>query len=184
MTRIILSGLVRALVFAPLAVFVLGKARQDPTADEPNPRLVMTSAERVRRLSILSIAHAVVYFLFGYFVAWQWAETRQFYSGTTDLLPFFAHMANTFRADPALPLFQLLRGFMWAGLALPIVRMFKGGRVETSMAVALTFSVLLATLALFPNPYMPTLVRQSHFFELSSSMLVFGALTGWTLTKK
>jgi hypothetical protein len=144
----------------------------------------MTKVEWVMQLSTLAIAYAVVYFLFGYFVAWQWAATREFYSGTTDLLPFFTHIANTFRADPALPLFQLFRGFLWAGLALPIVRMFKGGRVETAIAVALAFSVLLASLVLFPNPYMPTLVRQSHFFELSSSMLVFGGLTGWWLAKK
>jgi fucose permease len=57
--------------------------------------------------------------------------------------------------------------------------MLKGKRLEICLAVAVTFAVILASGVIFPNPFMPAMVRQAHFFELSSSMLVFGAIAGW-----
>jgi hypothetical protein len=181
---IFFSGLLRALIFAPLAVWILGKTRRDPADEAPNPRLVFSAGEWVKRLTGLAALYVVVYFLFGYFVAWQWDATRQFYSGSTDILPFFTHMVGVLSDDPRLVLIQFGRGLMWVGLVLPVVRMFKGGALETCFAVALTLGVLMAVFVLFPNPYMPALVRQSHFYELLSSMLTFGALTGWVLVKK
>lgn len=175
------SGLIRALIFAPLAVWVLGKFRRETTGDKLNSRLVFSAGEWIKRLSLLAALYTVVYFIFGYFVAWQWAETRQFYSGSTEILPFFTHMTGILSNDPGLIVIQFVRGLMWAGLATLIVRISKGGTLETCLMVALTFSVLLAIFVLFPNPYMPAIVRYSHFFELSSSMLVYGALTAWIL---
>jgi hypothetical protein len=178
------AGFIRALIFAPLAVWILGKTRKDEAAELPNTRLVFSAGEWVKRLGILAVMYVVVYFVFGYFVAWQSAELRQFYTGSTDILPFFTHMAGVLRSDPRLVLIQFVRGLMWVGLVLPVVRMFKGGTLETCFAVALSLSVLLAIFVLFPNPYMPEPVRTAHFYELSSSMLTFGALTGWILMKK
>jgi hypothetical protein len=124
----------------------------------------------------------VVYFMFGYFVAWQWAETRLFYSGSTTIKPFFTHFWDLFRTDPLIIPFQILRGALWTLLAFVIVRMMKARRWEVALAVALTFAALLsAAIGLFPNPYMPAAVRQAHFIELVSSMLVFGGIAGWVL---
>ena len=122
--------------------------------------------------------------MFGYFVAWQWPEVRQYYSGTTAIQPFFTHIMNTFTNDPVVPLFQILRGAMWAALALLIVRMTKGGALEKSLVVAVTLAVILASGVIFPNPFMPPLVRQGHWYELSSSMLTFGVIAGWVLTRQ
>jgi hypothetical protein len=177
-------GFVRALVFAPLAVWVLGKTRKDAAEDEPNIRLVFSMSEWVKRLTLLAVLYIVVYYLFGYFVAWQSADLREFYSGSREILPFFTHMARLLTTDTLLTPIQFVRGLMWVGLVLPIARMFKGGKLETCFAIALTLSVLLADFILFPNPYMPEPVRMAHFTELWSSMAVFGALTGWVLTRK
>ena len=121
--------------------------------------------------------------LFGYFVAWQWEATRLFYSDTAEIKPFFTHFADLFlREDPFIILFQLLRGALWTGLALLIVRMIIAKRWEASLAVALNFSLLLAVpLIMFPNPYMPPMVAQSHFVELMTSMVLFGGVAGWVL---
>jgi hypothetical protein len=179
------SGFVRALIFAPLAVWILGKNRRDAAADEPNTRLTFSLTGWAQRLGLLGVLYVIVYFLFGYFVAWQSADLREFYSGSREILPFFTHMARLMTTtDPLLTPIQFVRGLMWVGLALPIVRMFKGGKLETCLAVALTLSILLAILILFPNPYMPEAVRMAHFTELWSSMALFGALTGWVLMKK
>lgn len=178
---IVAAGAVRALVFAPLAVLVLGKMNESARPREK--RMAASPTRWWKRLASLAVFYVLVYFAFGYFVAWQWQEVRLFYSGTTAIKPFFAHFRDLFlKEDPLILPFQLLRGTFWAALALAIVRMIKVKRWEASLAVALTFAVLLGVpLALFPNPYMPPIVRQAHFFELLSSMSAFGGIAGWVL---
>jgi hypothetical protein len=52
-----------------------------------------------------------------------------------------------------------------------IVTMMNAKRWESALAVALVFAGLLSSgIGLFPNPYMLPIVRQSHFYELLSSM--------------
>lgn len=164
------AGLLRALIFAPLAVLVLGKLRGETLPQVP-PRLQFSLAGWILRFALLAVVYVVVYFAFGYFVAFQWAEVRSYYAGT-------------FNTDFTLPLFQVVRGALWAALALPIVALMRGKAWETILAVALAFGVLIATGVLFPNPYMPLMVRQAHFFELLSSMLVYGAIAGWLWTRR
>lgn len=178
---IVAAGALRTLIFAPLAVIIFGKLRQLPVEERlSTPPL---SANWIRSFVALSFFYVVVYFLFGYFVAWQWEATRLYYSGTAEIKPFFTHFADLFlREDPFIILFQLLRGALWAGLALLIVRMIIAQRWEASLAVALNFSLLLAVpLIMFPNPFMPPMVAQSHFVELMTSMLFFGGVAGWVL---
>lgn len=167
--RVIASGFLRALIFAPLAVIVLGKLRGMPLPDE-DLRLKLLPAEWVVRFAILSLLYVVVYFAFGYFVAMQWTEAQAYYDGT-------------FVGGLQLVLFQVLRGVMWAALALPIAAMMRGKAWETCLATALVFAIPLASGVIFPNPFMPAMVRQAHFFELTSSMLTYGAIAGWVWTR-
>jgi len=180
---IVAAGALRALIFAPLAVFIFGKMKKSVQLEEKKAAVKLSVW--VKRFAALAVFYVIVYFVFGYFVAWQWAETRLFYSGTTAIKPFFTHFRDLFRTDPIILPFQLLRGALWTALATLIVRMMKAKRWEASLAVALTFTGLLSSgIGLFPNPYMPPLVRQSHFFELLSSMLVFGGIAGWVMHRK
>ncbi|MFO7742790.1 MAG: hypothetical protein R6X31_10815 [Anaerolineae bacterium] len=178
---IVAAGALRALIFSPLAVLILGKTRKSVKPEEQRATAALSS--RVKRFAALAVFYVVVYFFFGYFVAWQWEETRTFYAGNTAIEPFLRHFGDLFlREDPVIIPFQLLRGALWTGLALVIVRMIRASRWGTSLAVALTFAVLLSLpIGLFPNPYMPPMVRQAHFYELASSMLVFGGIAGWVL---
>ena len=48
-------------------------------------------------------------------------------------------------------------------------------------AYALVFGILPSAQLLLPNPFMPEAVRLAHFAEISSSMLLFGAVAGWVL---
>jgi hypothetical protein len=172
------AGAIRAVVFVPLAVFIFGKLRipAQPIEKRTSAPLYVWGL----RLAALAVSYVVVYFIFGYFVAWQWEETRLFYSGTTAIQPFLDHFRGLFISQPDILPFQLLRGALWSMLAFAIVHMMKGKRWEASLAVALIFAGLLSSgIGLFPNPYMPDMVRQSHFFELLSSMLLFGGIAGW-----
>jgi len=178
---LVAGGALRALVFAPLAVLILGKVRalgQPKTREPATP--VSGWAVRVGALSALWV---VVYFVFGYFVAWQWEETRLYYTGSSTIKPFLHHFRDLFlKEDPLIVPFQLLRGALWSALAALIVRTIRATRCESSLAVALTFAVLLALpLGLFPNPYMPPAVARSHFLETATSMMLYGGIAGWAM---
>lgn len=174
------TGFVRALIFAPLAVIILGRFRRKQFSGE-STELNFSVKEWAARLTILAVIYVVVYFLFGYFVAWQSPDLRQFYSGSSELQPFASHMAGIISNDPMLILIQLIRGYLWVVVVLPIVYMLRGKRIETCIALAVTMAVLLSDYIFFPNPYMPEPIRMAHFTELWSSMAVFGALIGWVL---
>jgi hypothetical protein len=179
---IVAAGALRALVFAPLAVLILGKMKRP--AQPQTDRTTVT--EWGKRFIALSLLYAVIYFLFGYFVAWQWQETRLYYTGTTSIKPFFTHFWDLFvREDPAIIPFQLLRGALWACLSTTIAQTMKAKRWQVALAVASTFAVHIALpIGLFPNPYMPPAVAQSHFYETASSMLLYGAIAGWVLYER
>lgn len=195
MRNIILSGALTALFFSPLAVLILGKMRRAPSAAsapsaavasvaaEPTQRLVFPVQGWAWRLVLLPVAYVCLYFLFGYFVAWQSPDVREFYTGSTAIEPFFTHMLSTLQSTPQIIPFQILRGLIWIGLALPIIKMMKGKSWETSLAVGLLFGLLLTTQLLFPNPYMPAPVRLAHFIETSTSTFVYGWLIGWLFSR-
>jgi hypothetical protein len=177
------AGAIRAAIFALLSVIIFGKLKK--SAQREGRRAETPLRAWILRFAVLAVLYIVIYFAFGYFVAWQWEETRLFYSGTTAILPFLTHFRGFFSSQPDIIPFQLLRGALWAALALAIVRMINAKRWEASLAVALLFAGLLSSgIGLFPNPYMPDMVRQSHFFELLSSMLLYGGIAGWVLAGK
>jgi hypothetical protein len=183
MTGIVSAGAIRALIFAPLAVWFLGRMKGSGKPEEKMQTLRVSAW--IWRFAGLTVLYPIVYFLFGYYVAWQWEETRLFYSGTRDILPLVTHFRGMFASDPYFIPFQLIRGALWSALALLIVNMMNAKRWESALAVALIFAGLLASgIGLFPNPYMPPVVRQSHFYELLSSMLLFGGVSGWALYRK
>lgn len=155
---IVLMGAVRAIIFAPLAVLIFGKMKGSALLDEKEK--ISVKANWNIPLLKLAVFYVVVYFLFGYFVAWQWEETRIYYTGSDAIKPFFSHFWDLFNKEDSLIIpFQLARGVMWSFLALLIVRMLGTKRLEASLAVALTFLILFGLLiGIFPNPYMPDAV--------------------------
>jgi hypothetical protein len=181
---IVAVGALRALIFAPLAVIIFGKLKKPA---QPEDDLVAPAPPIWgKRFVAITVLYVVIYFLFGYFVAWQWEETRLYYSGTTAIKPLFIHFRDLFLIeDPLIIPFQLMRGALWTLLAITIVRMMKAKRWENALAVALAFAVLFSLpLGLFPNPYMTPLVARAHFYEVSTSMLLFGGIAGWVLYSK
>ena len=78
---IVVAGALRALIFAPLAVFIFGKMKKPVQPEEK--RAGAFPSGWGKRFAALAVLYVVVYFMFGYFVAWQWEETRLYYSGTT-----------------------------------------------------------------------------------------------------
>lgn len=176
--RLFLAGAVIAAPFSILAVLVLGK--RTGIVDESR-RLALQPREWAWRLAVIAVTYVILYFTFGYFIAWQNPAVREYYGGL-DHGGFFAHMRFVVSDTPWLVPFQLLRGLLWAAIALPVIFMMKGRRQETALAVGLLFAVVMNSQLLLPNPYMPDGVRMAHLVETASSNFIFGWLVGWILS--
>lgn len=137
------------------------------------------------KLIALSVVYVLIYFLFGYFVAWQFPALRGYYSGSTQILNFFDHMRNQLSGDPALPIFQLFRGLLWGLLSVLMMNTLNiKNKWLSILAPGVLYSVLITVMLLFPNAYMPTAVRIGHSYELSTSMMTFGILSSLILGLK
>ena len=166
-----LQGAITAVIFSPLAVLIHGRMRGKEEAPEPNQRLVMPWTEWLWKLLAIAVIYMVIYISFGAFVFTPLAgKAFQEYYGDLQMPGWI------------LP-FQMLRGLIWAALALPVIRMMKGRWWEAGLAVALLFSVLMASSLLLPNELMPKAIRMAHFVEVSSSNFLFGWIVVWLLNR-
>jgi|SRR5687768_3626474 len=181
--RLFLMGALVAAPFSALAVLLLGKRKASPAGAGPNTRLHMPATEWTWKLAVIALVYVILYFTFGYFIAWRHPEVRAYYNGV-DAGGFFAHMATVVRDTPWLIPFQIARALLWTAIALPVIQMTKGERLETALAVGLLFSVVMNAQLLIPNPYMPEAVRMAHLVETASSNFLFGAFIGWLLSRR
>lgn len=174
--KIILSGFIIAMLFAPLSVWVMGKMRGKGEVNDSMPLRQLLS-----KGLLLSFIYCCVYILFGYFIAWQSPAVRLLYQGNSDILPFGQHMTNMVNHSPVLIFFQLFRGVLWAGLAWLVIQMTEGSWWIKGIIIGLLFGVMATGGLLLPNPYMPAEVRWIHLWETSTSNFLFGFAAGWIL---
>ena len=180
--RLFLMGAIIAGLFSPLAVLMLGKRRNESPVSE-NGRLRMSIGSWIPRLLIIAIVYVVLYFSFGYFIAWRNPALREYY-GDTDSGSFIAQMEKVIADRPWLLPFQMMRAMMWTALALPVIRMMKGEWWEAGLGVSLLFAVVMNSQLLLPNPYMPESVRMSHLIETATSNFIFGWVITWLVTRR
>jgi len=187
LSRLFLVGAIFAALFSSVAVLILGKGRAERMGDLRN-RLNMSIGEWAGKISIIVIAYLVLYFTFGYFIAWKSAAVRAYYGGT-DPGSFLAQMRTVLRDTPLLLPLQVVRAILWTAIAVPVIRMMKGRWWEAGLAVALLFSVVMNSQLLLPNPYMPPAVRMVHLVETATSNFLFGwlivfVLCGWRRSER
>ena len=174
---IVQMGLINALLFCPLALLIWRKFKKGI------PFKALDWNISLKKWIGLSLFYVLIYFLFGYYIAWQSPEVREFYTGNSAILPFFAHFQDLFKNGFWIFPFQVLRGLFWIGLGYLIVQVLEKNRWENALVVALIFS-MPATFLWLPNPYMPEAVRMAHFVETLSSNFIYGLVLGWVLSEK
>jgi hypothetical protein len=179
--RLFLMGALIAAPFSVLAVLILGKRKAEAVDTQPDSRLVMPASEWTWKLAVIAVTYLILYFTFGYFIAWRNPAVREYYGGI-DEGGFVGQMARVLRNTPWLIPFQIVRAMFWVALAMPVIRMLKGQRTEAALAVGLLFAVVMNAQILLPNPYMPEPVRMAHLVETASSNFIFGVFIGWLLT--
>lgn len=171
--RLFLTGAIVSALVSPLAVKLLGRWRHGADTDSDAPRLRLTAREWAVRLAIVVVAYLVLYFGFGYYVAWQSEAVRAYYGGV-DPGSFVAQLRSVVRDTPMLVPLQMLRALLWVAIAVPVIRMTTGPWWQAALCVALLFSVVMNSQLLLPNPYMPRDVRLTHLVETASSNFIFG----------
>jgi hypothetical protein len=181
--RLFLMGALISAPFSVLSVLILGKRKADTVDTQPNTRLEMPVSEWAWKLALIAVVYVVLYFTFGYFVAWRHPGVPEYYGGV-DPGSFVAQMRTVLRNTPWLIPFQAFRAMCWVALALPVVRMLKGKWPETALSIGLLFAVVMNAPLLLPNPYMPETVRMAHLAETASSNFIFGVFVGWLLTQR
>lgn len=178
--RLFLMGALIAAPFSAAAVFILGKRKAGAPDIQEDTRLDMSPSEWVWKLAVIAVAYLILYFTFGYYIAWRNPAVLEYYNGV-DEGSLLAHMGADIQNKPWLIPFQIVRAMFWVALALPVIRMLKGRWRETALAIGLLFSVVMNARLLLPNPYMPEPVRMAHLVETASSNFIFGLLIGWLL---
>jgi hypothetical protein len=179
--QLFISGAVVAVLFVPVAVLVVGRMRGPDQSAAINHHL--SARSKAARFAGLAVVYMVLYYLFGYYVAWQNPDVRTFYAGSTELKSLFEQMRSITIATPWMLPLQFGRGLLWALFAYPVVRMLKTSRLETACTISALFGVWSFVL-LMPNPLMPPSVTRSHFWETLWCDLILGAIVGWVLAAR
>jgi hypothetical protein len=177
-----LSNVPMIVIFSPLAVWILGKAKKQLEADEaPNTRLVMPIGQLAGKVVFLSvIVYSVLFWSFGYYIALRNPDVAAFY-GVTVPDRFIDQLAGLWAHDPFVFVFEFFRGALWIALAAPVIRTTKGKAWEAGLIVALLFALVQNDVHLIPNPFMPASVQLSHFVETASSNFIYAVILTWLM---
>jgi len=179
-----LMGLPPALLFIPLAAWILGKLKRRKADKKPNERLFMPVSQWVWKLVVIVIVYLILYLGAGYFIGWKNPALRAFFGGT-DPGNFILHVRHILQTNPWLVPFQGLRALLWVAFVLPVIRMTRGRLWQVALIVAVLMSVPQNIGQLLPTPFIPSnSVRLSLMIDTSLSSFLFGLIVTWLLYRK
>jgi hypothetical protein len=178
--RLVMSGLITSALVTLLVTALVGGFTKK---QRPQPTFSVTNDDAVRSGWWLAFVYVALYMLFGYYVAWQIAELRAFYTGSTELLSVFGQWGATLMDRPEILVFQYFRGVLWLLCLIPLFKGFSGKRTELVILSALALALLPTMQLAFANPLMPPGVSLGHFWEVSISTGIYGALCAWFVPK-
>jgi len=166
-----------ALVGVPVAVLLFDKRKKE-TRNSIQWLPNMSSRDWLLRIGIVIITYELLYFGFGYFVAWKDPAILAYYQGT-DPGSFTAQLANVARETPGLFGLQAFRSLLWLVIALPVISMLRHKKWSGALLTGLFVSLPMNIPHIIPNPYMPAEVRAVHFTETVISTFIFGIILFW-----
>ena len=129
------------------------------------------------KLGIIGIVYFCLYFLFGYFVAWQFSALREFYTGSAVNNISRTYTASIVSSPVVLFLIQIVRGILFGAFIIPLRKM-----INTKPAFIISVCLVYLSTGMqliIPNPLFPDIVRYAHLIEMTGSMLLFGLAAGF-----
>jgi len=169
LTNIFVTNLIQ-IVVATIVGYFLWKPRKSSALEA---KITINVAGKYWKLVVLSVLYMILYFTFGYIIAWQVDVLREFY-----------HTSVTNVSNAQLAFIQIGRGALWVLFCMPAILYLKGRRIEKVIIVALMMAILPTILLLMPNPFMPQSIRMAHFVEVFLSNGIFGASIALLMTTK
>ncbi len=179
-----LVGLALAVAGVPLTVLLFGRHK---------PQSVRSGATQSRRylrrfsagqwawkLAAIIVVYELLYFGFGYYVAWSSEAVRAFYQGAhpgSFPAALWQNLVNT----PLVYPWQALRALLWVAFTLPVIMMLRRHGWKGALTLAFFVALPMNLGHLVPNPFMPDAVRLAHFVETTSSNFLFGLILFWLL---
>lgn len=177
---IFIANGVPIFVGVPLALYLF----RNNSREQPDGRAIPMPSFRnlAAKLILIGIAYVFVYFLFGYFIAWQVEDLRVFYSGNPTDPGFFSQQMSNLEEFPIIYPFQFVRGVLFGVFVLPLLFMFKTNNRALFISMMLVFLSTAIPLVI-PNPLFPESVRWAHFLEMITSMFFFSIIVWYVYTK-
>lgn len=176
MLQTVVGGFLFALLVSALLVFT---RKWKVPLDSGGPLIQLTA---VKVLLLVVVVYPLLYWLAGYFIAWQFQAIRHYYTGAASNEGMVAGFLGFFK--DGLYFLQVGRGFLWFLLAWPFLFYFRGNRLQGALLLGALFSVLHCAQLLLPNPYMPEEIRYPHLLETASSTFIWGFVVAWVLLGK
>ena len=178
--KMVMASFLLSASFSVVAVWILGRARSDTREDSPSALEHHSTSRWAMIFLALIVLHIVLYFLFGYYVAWKSPELRAFYGGE-DPGSFWLQMVSVVQGTPSLIPVQVVRGILWGLMAVVLASSLTGSRWSAAMITAGVFVMVFALPLLIPNPFMPETVRLAHLIETVLSRGLYGFIAVWFL---
>lgn len=178
-TAMFIIGIPLAVVGVPLVVLFFGRGRKE-TAEEVRLAPSMDAGQWAWKLAAVIVVYELLYFGFGYYVAWNSEALVAFYQGT-DPGSFPAMLWQNAVNTPLIYLWQALRALLWVAFALPVIMMLRDRGWKGALGLGLLLALPMNLPHIIPNPYMPPAVRLAHFVETTSSNFLFGLFLFWLL---
>ena len=155
---LVLTSFFSILIYLPLVMLLFGKWKKS----EQNISEFMFKGNLLYKIPLVAGLFVIIYFLFGYFIAFQFDAVRDFYQNST-----IEHNPILFYT------IQFFRGILWVIVGMPLLYMFEK-KHKAVLACILVYAVFSSIVLLLPNPLMPFEVRFGHFVEIFTSMALFG----------
>ncbi|HKK61243.1 MAG TPA: hypothetical protein VJ951_01705 [Bacteroidales bacterium] len=170
------------LVGIPLAVMLFDRRKKE---NRPPIQWIpkLNTSEWLLKLGIVIVTYELLYFGFGYFVAWKNPAILAFYKGT-DPGSFIEQLAYVARETPGLYGLQAFRSLLWVVIAFPVISMLSHKRWTGAIITGIFVSLPMNIPHIIPNPYMPAEVRVVHFTETVISTFIFGIILFWLFKSK
>lgn len=155
----IIRGFLISVTFAPFYVYIF----RNRIAQEVVAFSKRSLISWLWRIIAADILYLFVYILAGFVLTIVYPQLLKFYEGK---IPPFDIMINT----------QLfLRGFIFIGIALLMLRTLNISLIKKAILIGLIFSVLGGVAPLIPpSELMPSYVRLGHGFEVGISNFIYG----------
>jgi hypothetical protein len=170
----LLAGLFSSLLFS---LYLAYRYPEKLSPAQPYPH--------TKKMSLLVIilgviVYPAIYFLAGYFIAWQSEAVRIYYTGSPELASFPQIMAGNFQSG--LYYFQVFRGIIWTLLGLAILYSLVPRQwTVQGLVLGILFALLMSSQLLLPNPYMPDQIRVMHAVETSTSNFIWGMVIAFSV---